>query len=231
MSRLHVFDLDGTLLRGASVEEVSRALGCYQAASELEQAYVRGEITDATRWWDRMMELWVAASDDELHRAFEAATWMSGIREVFADISARGEQSVVISQSPLFLVRRLEAWGAHATYATRVERGVPCRADQLLNPEDKVSITTAMLDELGLAPTDCVAYGDSTSDVLLFRHLPLTVAVNAAPMIRELATRTYDGSDLRGAYAIGRALLNGEDVPNEPDHQQRSLTRERECTR
>jgi phosphoserine phosphatase len=221
MSRLHVFDLDGTLLRGASVEEVSRSLGCFDEASELEQAYVRGEITDATGWWDQMLELWATATEDDLDRAFQAASWMDGIPEVFSDISARGEHSVVISQSPLFLVRRLERWGVHATHATTVERGVPCRADQLLNPEDKVRITTAMLDELELTPTDCVAYGDSTSDLMLFRHLPLTVAVNAAPAIRELATRAYDGTDLRCAYEIGRTLLDGDDIAS----RQRELTR------
>lgn len=223
MSRLHVFDLDGTLLRGASVEEVSRSLGCFEAASDLEQAYVRDEITDAVAWWNRMMELWADVTEEELDRAFEAAAWMDGLSEVFSDISGRGEHSVVISQSPLFLVRRLERWGAQATYATRVERGMPCRADQLLEPEDKVTITTALLHELDLGPRDCVAYGDSTSDVLLFRHLPLTVAVNATPLIGELATRTYDGTDLWSAYAIGRALLNGDGVPNRPDHNQYAL--------
>jgi phosphoserine phosphatase len=230
MSRLHVFDLDGTLLRGASVEEISRSLGCLEEASELERVYARGEVTDATGWWDRMMELWAGASEDDLDRAFEAAPWMDGVREVFSDISARGERSGVISQSPLFLVRRLERWGAHATYATTVERGVPCRANQLLGPEDKIRITTSMLDDFGLAATDCVAYGDSTSDVMLFGHLPFTVAVNAAPAIRELATRAYDGTDLRGAYAMGRALLDGNQTSSRPNHDRRSQTRERELT-
>lgn len=229
MTRLHVFDLDGTLLRGASVEEISRFLGCFEQASQLERAYVRGEIADPARWWDQMLELWTAATEDELDRAFEGLPWMEGIREVFADISTRGERSIVISQSPLFLVRRLRRWGAHATYATTVERGVPCRPEQLLSPEDKVKITTAALDEMGLTPGDCVAYGDSTSDVVLFGHLPLTVAVNATPAIRELASRAYDGPDLRGAYAIGRALLEATHEASRPN-QRRSRSRERELT-
>lgn len=226
MPRLHVFDFDGTLLRGASVEEISRFLGCFEQASRLERAYVRGEIADPAGWWDQTLELWTAATEDELDRAFEGLPWMEGIREVFDDISARGERSIVISQSPLFLVRRLRKWGAHATYATTVERGVPCRPEQLLRPEDKVKITTAALNELGLTLGDCVAYGDSTSDVLLFGHLPLTVAVNAAPAIRELASRAYDGPDLRGAYAVGRTLLEA----THPNHRRRSRSREREMT-
>jgi phosphoserine phosphatase len=79
-----------------------------------------------------------------------------------------------------------------------------------------VRITTLLLEELALTPADCVAYGDSTSDELLFRHLPLTVAVNAAPAIRELATRVYDGTDLRCAYELGRDLLEGDDVARRP---------------
>ncbi|CAB4869103.1 unannotated protein [freshwater metagenome] len=231
MSRLHIFDMDGTLLRGASVEEVSRRLGCFDEANSLEQAYARGEISDAASWWDQIFRLWESASDAELERAFEESEWMEGIHEVFEDITERGERSVVMSQSPHFLVRRLEHWGAHATYATSIERGVPCRNDQMLTAEHKVEIATTIMADLGLSPMECVAYGDSTSDERLFRHLPFSVGINAAPAIRELATRTYDGNDLREAYRIGRALV---DDPNRhitaDSHRRRSQIREREIT-
>jgi phosphoserine phosphatase len=53
-----------------------------------------------------------------------------------------------------------------------------------------------------------VAYGDSSSDVPLFQLLPHTVAVNATPALREIAAASYEGNDLRGAYALGRSLLD-----------------------
>jgi phosphoserine phosphatase len=207
MTKLHVFDMDGTLLRGAAVEEISRHLGCFEEASALEQAWLRGEVIDEPLFWERVLNLWLSASEQELDAAFERAPWMLQVREVFADIAARGEYSVVISQSPLFIVRRLERWGVHASYATTVERGVPCRIDQLLTQQHKVEITLALLSERGLTASDCVAYGDSSSDIELFRVLERTVAVNARPFIRELAAEVYDGGDMWLAYEIGRSLL------------------------
>jgi phosphoserine phosphatase len=207
MSKLHVFDMDGTLLRGAAVEEISRHLGCFEEASALEQSWLRGEVLDEPYFWVRVLELWSSASEQDLDLAFERAPWMLRVREVFADIAARGEYSVVISQSPLFIVRRLERWGVQASYATTVERGVPCHVSQLLLAKHKVEITLALLSERGLTTSDCVAYGDSFSDIELFRVLDRTLAINARPFIRELAAETYDGEDMWRAYEIGRSLL------------------------
>lgn len=214
MSKLHVFDMDGTLLRGASVEEISRQLGCFDDAYALEQSYLRGEVSDSDgpQWWARVLDLWASATEEELDNAFDNSPWMVRIQDVFADISARKEHSVVISQSPFFVVRRLERWGAHAIYATNVEPGVLCSVDDLLTSQDKVRITWRLLAEHGIAEADCVAYGDSTSDVDLFGALGKCVAVNADARIRSMATASYDGTDFWEAYSIGRRLLS--EVPS-----------------
>jgi len=214
MTKLHVFDMDGTLLRGAAVEEISRHLGCFDEASALEQAWRKGEFADEALWWERVLVLWSAATESDFDEAFERAPWMMRVPEVFADIAARGEHSVAISQSPLFIVQRLKRWGVHATFATTVERGVVCHVDQLLQPQHKVEITLDLVSKLGLRPSDCVAYGDSTSDVELFRELRRTVAVNATAATKALAAKTYEGHDMWDAYQIGRQLLAQEDEVN-----------------
>lgn len=211
MAKLHVFDMDGTLLRGAAVEEISRHLGCFDEASALEQAWRRGEMADEPLFWERVLALWAAATESDFDEAFERAPWMMRVPDVFSDIAARGEHSVVISQSPLFIVQRLKRWGVHATFATTVERGVQCHVDQLLQPEHKVEITLDLISKLGLSLSDCVAYGDSTSDVELFRELPRTVAVNATSATKALAAKTYEGHDMWDAYQVGRELLAQRD--------------------
>ncbi|WP_297498977.1 HAD-IB family phosphatase [Pseudonocardia sp.] len=207
MTRLHVFDMDGTLLRGVATLELSRHLGSFEIANAMEEAWLRGEVEDKA-FWERVLPLWAGASEEEIDQAFEAAPWIDGMMEVFADIAARGEHSVVISQSPLFFVRRLQRWGAGAVYGAGVEPGRPPTEDLFLTVQHKVDITVALLDDFGLTASECVAYGDSTSDVLLFEWLSNTVAVNAIPLLRRLAAAVYDGSDLREAYTAGRALLD-----------------------
>jgi hypothetical protein len=68
-------------------------------------------------------------------------------------------------------------------------------------------ITLRLLDELGVAESECVGYG-STSDVLLFDRLRHTVGVNPAPVLRERCAVVYEGSDMREGDALGRGLLD-----------------------
>lgn len=218
MTKLHIFDMDGTLLRGAASVELSRHLGRFEEANAVEEAWLRGEVGEV-RFWELVLPLWDGVSEDEIDRAFEACPWIDGVAEVFADIDARGEHSAVISQSPLFFVRRLRRWGAGAVFGAGVEPGGRAGEDLLLTVEDKVSITEQLVAERGLTHDDCVAYGDSTSDVGLFGRLRRTVAVNGTPRLKGLAAAVYEGPDLREAYAMGRALLAGHlpvPSPGEP---------------
>ncbi|GEL24281.1 hypothetical protein PSU4_32350 [Pseudonocardia sulfidoxydans NBRC 16205] len=209
MTHLHVFDMDGTLLRGAGSVELARHLGTFEAADRIERAWGRGEITDV-QFWERMLPLWADVSEEEIDAAFAASAWIDGVREVFADITERGEHVAVISQSPHFFVRRLEAWGAHRTFGSDVVPLREARKEHLLTLQHKVDITLRLLDELGLDETDAVAYGDSTSDTLLFAHLTHTVGVNCSEVLRRHAAVCFEGDDIRGAYALGRRLLEQE---------------------
>jgi phosphoserine phosphatase len=63
------------------------------------------------------------------------------------------------------------------------------------------------MERYGVGQDDCVAYGDSASDIPLFRRLRNTVAVNGTNSLKAVAAASYDGTDLRGAYQRGRGLL------------------------
>lgn len=207
MSHLHVFDMDGTLLRGAASVELSRHLGAFERARAIEDGWLAGEI-DERGFWQRMVPLWDGVSEAEVDAAFAAASWIAGVREVLTDVAARGERAIVISQSPHFFVRRLEGWGAYRAYGSRVGPDVPVGTWRTLTGRDKVEITVDVIAELGLSADECVAYGDSGSDTELFAHLRHTVAVNATAALRERAAAVHDGDDLREAYALGRGLLD-----------------------
>ncbi|GAA4557214.1 HAD-IB family phosphatase [Pseudonocardia xishanensis] len=206
MPRLHVFDMDGTLLRGAATLELTRHFGDAAAGHAIEARWMAGDITD-DEFWQTLLDVCGDASAEEVDAAFAGAPWMAGIADTFADIRARGEIAIVVSQSPLFFVRRLEGWGAHGTYGTDLELGRPLRPGATLSAAAKVEITDAVLARHGIAWEDCVAYGDSRSDLALFARLRHTVAVNASPAIVELAAARYEGTDIREAYALGRDLL------------------------
>jgi len=62
--------------------------------------------------------------------------------------------------------------------------------------------------ELGFELKDCVAFGDSMSDYILFKELEHTVSVNGDPKIRTLARYQYDGLNLHDAFlSVCKELL------------------------
>ncbi|MFD5733567.1 HAD family hydrolase [Streptomyces sioyaensis] len=208
MSKLHLFDMDGTLLYGsAAAVEISRRLGLEREIAELERGFSAGELTPV-QFAQRACELWAAELTElQVAAAFEGAPWLTGIQEVWADIRARGERCAVISLSPAFFVERLLAWGADTTHGSRWP-AVPIRQAVdpagILSSAAKVRIADELCVQYGLTRADCVAYGDSMSDTELFAAVPRSVAVNADHHVSDLASYAYVGRDLREAYELIR---------------------------
>lgn len=207
MSKLHIFDMDGTLLRGSACVELSRQIGQLEAVNSIEERWSRGEIGHFD-FWVECLPLWAGLDDAAIDATFAATPWIRDIEAVWADIADRGEQSAVITQSPQFFADRLLAWGVGSAHGAGVLAGVAPEPEMVITPEGKVPIALDLMKRHGATPAECVAYGDSTSDVPLFRVLPNTVAVNASPSLREVAAVVYDGDSLWGAYEAGRSLLD-----------------------
>ncbi|MFD5326751.1 HAD family hydrolase [Streptomyces sp. NPDC127092] len=212
MSRLHVFDLDGTLLRGTTASlEIARRLGCVPELVGLERDFTTSTL-DTRGFAAEVCRLWAGLTAGAVADAFATAPWIGGLREVLADIRRRGEHAVVVTMSPDFFAGRLTALGVDEVVASVFPplplRGAPDPAG-ILTPADKVVAVERIRARLGLDRDACAAYGDSTSDVPLFEALGHTVAVNADGALRGLARHRYDGDDLRAAYRLARSSLAG----------------------
>ncbi len=220
MARLHLFDMDGTLLHGSSANvELARVLGVVERFEELDARFAAG-VLDVPGYARRAYRMWSTLTQEQVAAAFEAAPWLAGIREVWSDIRSRGEYCAVISLSPGFFVRRLLEWGAHAAFGARFPEppfaGAPLDVSGVLVPESKVLITDRLCARYGVRRQDCVAYGDSMSDAMLFRAVPVSVAVNGDRHVTSLATLSYTGRDLREAYALTPPPPAPRGAPGEP---------------
>ncbi|MET7920231.1 haloacid dehalogenase-like hydrolase [Streptomyces avermitilis] len=205
MTRLHLFDLDGTLLHGtAAPVEISRQLGIDTEIADLERDFVARRI-DSHGYAQCVHALWGDLTEAHVAAAFHGAPWLRRIRYTWADIRSRGEHCAVVSLSPSLFVERLIGWGAHAAYGSRfpaVPFSEPVDPAGILTPAAKVGIADRLCEEFGVTRADCVAYGDSLSDAELFGSVPISVAVNADRHLLGLATYSYAGLDLWDAYEL-----------------------------
>ncbi|MFJ1808987.1 MULTISPECIES: HAD family hydrolase [unclassified Streptomyces] len=207
MARLHLFDLDGTLLHGTSAPlEISRQLGLEAETMVLEQSISAGLI-GPPEYATRVCDLWTQLTEEHVTAAFEGAPWLTRIRDVWAEIRRSGEYCAVVSLSPSFFVERLTGWGAHATYGSRfpvLPFTEPVDPAGVMSAAAKVLIADRLCAEFGVSRDDCVAYGDSLSDKDLFATVPVSVAVNSDLHLSGLATHSYVGRDLWEAYELVR---------------------------
>ncbi|MFG2606778.1 HAD family hydrolase [Streptomyces sp. NPDC048514] len=205
MARLHLFDLDGTLLhRTTAPVEISRQLGLEMEAVALDLAIAQGRI-GPPEYAAQVYELWSGLTEAHVDAAFTAAPWLARVREVWAEIRSAGEYCAVVSLSPSFFVERLLDWGAHAAHGSRfpaVPFAEPLDPSGALSAAAKVTIADRLCAEFGVTRADCVAYGDSSSDKELFAVVPTSVAVNADAHLAGLATHSYTGRDLWDAYEL-----------------------------
>lgn len=209
MTKLHIFDMDGTLLAGSACLELSRRAGHIDAVEEMEERWGRGELGHV-EFYELLLPLWAELGEDDIEEVFAGSAWLEGIEEVWRDIEARGEHSVVITMSPQFFAEKLLGLGLHEAFGAEVLAGGEVVPEHVLTPEMKVYIATEVLERLGLGSEDTVAYGDSSSDVPLFEILDNTVSVNGSASLAEHAALAYRGNDLREAYRLGRLLLDQE---------------------
>ncbi|MFD8949088.1 HAD family hydrolase [Streptomyces xanthophaeus] len=205
MTLLHLFDLDGTLMYGSAAPvELSRQLGLSTEIAELERAFSAREI-GPHQFSVAVHALWADLTTDHVRAAFEGSPWLAGIRDVWQEIRERGDYCAVISLSPSFFVELLLEWGAHAAHGSvfpAVPFTRPVEAAGILTPAAKVTVADRLCERFGVTRSDCVAYGDSATDMVLFEAVPVSVAVNARPLLTERATHVYEGRDLREAYQL-----------------------------
>lgn len=208
MTRLHLFDLDGTLLHGTSAPvEISRQLGLEAETVALDREISAGLI-GPPEYATRVHALWAGLTEAHVAAAFDGAPWLARIREVWAEIREGGDYCAVVSLSPSFFVERLTGWGAHAAYGSRfpaVPFSEPVDPAGVLSAAAKVRIADRLCEEFGVTRADCIAYGDSLSDRDLFGAVPVSVAVNADCHLAGLATHSYMGMDLWQAYELVRS--------------------------
>jgi phosphoserine phosphatase len=204
--RAHIFDMDGTLLHGTSAPVLlEAALGQEGSLVELERRFAAGDAT-AVEFARALHGMWGVVSAEVAQRAFLAAPMLANIREVLADIRGRGERACLITMSPDYFAEQFLEFGFDAVFASRFPRTDDAPLDEaaILDPEAKPRLAGRFCADRGLRLQESVAYGDSMSDVFLFREAGFRVSVNGDHHIEELADIAVQGTDLLPAYIAAR---------------------------
>jgi phosphoserine phosphatase len=209
-NRLFIFDMDGTLLLKTTASiEIAKVTGTIDQLYVLEKSFADGLI-DAFRFAQEISGCWGILDKNLVRRAFQTTPKLENIAEVTTLIRRGGGKSCLITMSPDFYAEHFYDYGFDFIEASRfptcIEEQV--RPEMILSPKDKAVIAQRLCRQLAVEVKDCVAFGDSMSDYILFKELEHTVSVNGDSRIRTLARYRYDGIDLYEAFlSVCRELL------------------------
>jgi phosphoserine phosphatase len=204
--RVVVFDLDGTLLRGATVSLLlARWLGREPDIAELERRFHAHEISN--RVVADTSAAWLAGKHTaDVWQVLMNGAWISGMTETFQRLADAGVSLLLATITWRFAAEMLrERYGFVAVSGTemQVTNGVLSgRVTRYFDEHDKLRFVDSWCAENGFSMGDVAAVGDSRSDLPLFRRAGMSVALNATPDAREAASHVLDTDDLRDVLAL-----------------------------
>lgn len=204
MSKLFVFDMDGTLMPKTTASlEIAKQTGTVKELHDLEARFASGEL-NTKMFAQEIHKLWGVLDEKVVRSAFEGATKLKRIDTVISVLSERDHKSCVITMSPDFFAELFLEKGFDFVFASKFPKapGSSIISDHILTPEDKVVLTKKLCQDLGIDIVDVVAFGDSMSDYPLFRTLVHTVSVNGTPELESLAKYKYRGDDLYEVFEL-----------------------------
>lgn len=209
MQRIYFFDMDGTLIPNSSgCLEIARATDTVSNVKLLEERLLNEEI-DTKDFAKELFSLWGIVEKNILDQAFYNCRKLNNIDKVLSDIRSRGDLSCLITMSPNYFARYFFDYGFDCIYSSEFPSSKEELLDinRILTPQSKLDIALELCRKNSVSLDDCVAFGDSLSDLVLFNHLKLSIAVNGSEYIRKVSRYNYQGDDLLEAYKL-------LDIPN-----------------
>ncbi|HEY2718793.1 MAG TPA: HAD-IB family phosphatase, partial [Solirubrobacteraceae bacterium] len=191
-----VFDLDGTLLRGTTVSLLlAEWLGRTAEIAQLEQAFSAHEITNSvvaetSAGWlagQRTADAWRVLAD---------GPWIDGMTETFQALRTAGASLLLGTIIWSFAAEMLrERYGFAAVSGTEMQASdgiLSGRISRYFDEHDKASFVEKWCARRGVSMDQVAAVGDSRSDIPLFRRAGLSIALNATPDAKEVATHMLE---------------------------------------
>ncbi len=186
MLKLAVFDLDGTLKQVPDpYVYLHRHLGTLDAAEAAIAQGLSGEI--AYEAWLRLdVSLWRGTPRSVVERLLRADPYVPGARETVAVLKARGVRVAVISSGLLLHAEMVAAeLGIGPVFGNEIffdgsgaDPVVSGRVRAHVTLHNKGQVMERLQAQLRLSPAECLAVGDTSSDVPLFERAAVGVAVN-----------------------------------------------------
>jgi phosphoserine phosphatase len=201
-----VFDLDGTLLRRTTVSLLlAEYLGHTETFDELERSFAAGEISNRAIA-DASARCYAGRTTSEIRSVLAAASWIDGIDETVRTLAETGTHVLLATitwRLAAELLKERHGFTSVSGTELQITNGVVGDVvSRYFDEHDKLRFVEDWCAQSGYSMSQVAAIGDSRSDVPLFRRVGMSIALNATPDARAVATHVLDTEDLRDVLAL-----------------------------
>jgi phosphoserine phosphatase len=207
------FDVDGTLVPGgSSAQHLAVRLGHLAAVRAAEDLWDRGLVSG--EYCERLdAEAWSGRSLAEVGSWLDDLPLVDGIPEVLAWCRSHDLQPVLATLAWQAVVDHLATTfgfvGGSGARVRHVDGTYTGEVERSFDEYAKRDLARAVAAQNGLSLAQCIAIGDSRSDLPLFAEVGLAVGFNADPPAAAAAHRVVDGNDLRAVLPVLEEWLDG----------------------
>jgi phosphoserine phosphatase len=179
--RIAFLDIDGTIKSFSDpYGYLHKELGTWHVAQKYEKLYKEGKI-NSDDWAKLDAQLWKGYKEEYISSLLSLIPWVPGAQQLLNILSTMQISIALISSGiNLHADPIATKWKAEYCYSNKLktQAGRLTGEIEIIVPTDKKGdLVNSIMSEKKARPNECIALGDSTSDIAMFQRVGWSVAV------------------------------------------------------
>lgn len=200
--KILAMDMDSTLINIECVDEIAGCAGRKDEVAEITEATMRGEIKNFSESLIKRVALLEGTAADCLQTIYNNKLRLNpGAEALIETAQKHGITTLLVSGGFTFFTSRLkERLKLDYAYANQLEildDKLSGRVlGDILDGDAKKNYLSALMEQLGATPEQCIAIGDGSNDLPMMSKVHYSVAYMAKPKVQEEARFSINHSGL-----------------------------------
>ena len=209
--KLLLADMDSTLIRGESLDEIAHKVGVGEEISKITLQTMNGEL-DFYQSIIRRVSLLKGVKQTVLDEIIEETVLTSGANLIAPTMKKNGACCFILSGGFDFLTSQVaKRIGFDGSFSNSLEIKNSQLTGNINSPifgmHSKLQMLTHLCNEQNLSVKDAAAIGDGANDLEMLKTAGLGVAFNGKPILKREIKTQLNHTDL-----VGLLFLQGYDV-------------------
>ena len=212
---LIVFDMDGTLIDGETIDELAKAANVGDLVVALTKRAMRGEMDFEEALRERV-KLLKGLKVAEVNKVALDIPLMKGAKELIRELKKEHKIAMVSGGFTIVARRVAQELEIDCLIANEliIKDGVLTGevVGPLVRQNSKKEALEAIAKREGIRPEDCIVIGDGANDISMFKAAGFSIAFNASPVLYDIADIIIMKKDLTLILPIFKRGVHAERV-------------------